>query len=123
MPSAYDLCRTGAMTKAVRKRARLIITVFGGDCAMPIAVRNSESTTTMRVKEVTIIRIEGAMLRMVISAMSCSARSVTPVPSPSPMLISCAMAGERLNNKMPAATISAVRIVHIDKRFNLTVFG
>ena len=44
----------------VRKSARLTITEFGGAVCRPIAVRSSERTTTMRVKLVTITRIEGA---------------------------------------------------------------
>ena len=38
---------------------------------MPNALRRKESTTTIRVKEVTITRIEGASDRIVTSAMIC----------------------------------------------------
>lgn len=90
--SSYAFSKTGAMMKAVRNIANEMITVFGGDCWMPMAVRSRESTITIRVKEVTMIKIEGAILRMVTSAMICSARSVTPVPSPRPMEMSWAKA-------------------------------
>ena len=48
------------MMKAVRKRASDIITALGGAVCKPMAVRNSDRTTTMRVKLVTITRMEGA---------------------------------------------------------------
>ena len=35
-------------------------TEFGGEVAVPSAVRSSDSTTTMRVNEVMITRIDGA---------------------------------------------------------------
>ncbi len=60
----------GAITKAVRNIARLTITAFGGAVWVPIAVRSSDSTTTIRVNEVTMIRIDGARLSTVISATS-----------------------------------------------------
>ncbi len=41
------------MTKPVRKSARLISTTLGGVCWMPSALRRKDSTTMMRVKEVT----------------------------------------------------------------------
>lgn len=78
---------------------------------MPMAVRKSESTITIRVKEVTMIRIEGAMLRMVISAMICKARSVTPVPSPRPMEISCANAvGAKIEIKTQLSMMTRVEL-------------
>ena len=45
------------MTKADRKSARLTITPFGGAVWVPMADRSSDSTTTIRVKDVTITRI------------------------------------------------------------------
>ncbi len=66
------------MMKAVRKSASAESTVFGGEVAVPSAVRSSDSTTTILVKEVTITRIEGASERIVMSATICSARSVRP---------------------------------------------
>ncbi len=42
------------MTKRVRNSARLTITELGGAVCRPMAVRSSDSTTTMRVKLVTI---------------------------------------------------------------------
>src|SRR5215813_14124387 len=76
--------------------ASAMITEFGGAVAVPSAVRKSDSTTTMRVNDVIMIRIEGATDRMVNSAISWIARSVTPPPPwPKLMLISCASAGSR----------------------------
>src|SRR5581483_1254631 len=72
-----------------------MITVFGGAVAVPSAVRSSDSTTTMRVNDVIMIRIDGAIDSTVSSAISWIARSVTP-PLPWPprlMLMSCAQAG------------------------------
>ena len=71
-----------------------MITEFGGAVAVPNAVRSSDSTTTIRVNDVIMIRIDGAIERIVSSAISWIARSVTP-PSPWPrlMLMSCASAG------------------------------
>ena len=70
------------MTQAVRNRASDIITALGGAVCRPMAVRRSESTTMMRVKLVTITRMEGASERMVISPMSWIARSVRVTSSP-----------------------------------------
>src|SRR5262245_38088268 len=83
-----------------------MITEFGGAVAVPSAVRKSDSTTTMRVNDVIMIRMEGATERMVNSAINWIARSVTPPPPwPKLMLISCASAGSASD---PAA-IRAVR--------------
>ncbi len=59
---------TGAMMKAVRNRQNLTIIMLGWVCWVPSAERRNESTTTMRVNEVTMIRIAGATDRTVISA-------------------------------------------------------
>jgi len=53
----------------VRNSARLINTEFGGVCCKPMAERRSESTTTIRVKLVTMTRMLGARLRIVVMAM------------------------------------------------------
>ena len=58
------------MINAVRKSARLTMTVLGGAEAVPIAERKRDKTTIMRVNEVTIMRIAGASERMVTSAIS-----------------------------------------------------
>ena len=60
--------KVGAITKAVRNNARRISTELGGVCCSPIAVRRNDSTTTIRMKAVTMTRIEGARLRTVSSA-------------------------------------------------------
>jgi hypothetical protein len=46
------------------------MTAFGGAVAVPSAVRSRESTTTMRVNEVIMIRIEGASDSTVRNAIS-----------------------------------------------------
>ena len=74
--------KVGAITKAVRNSARLTMTAFGGAVWVPIAERRSDSTTTIRVNDVTITRMEGASASTVTSATSWSARSVTPPPWP-----------------------------------------
>src|SRR5450631_2831064 len=67
-----------------------MMTEFGG----AVAVRNSDSTTTIRVNDVIMIRIDGATDSTVNSAISWIARSVTPpLPWPRLMLMSCANAG------------------------------
>ena len=58
------------MTKAVRNNASEMTTEFGGAVAVPSAVRRSESTTTMRVNEVIITRIDGASESTVNSAIN-----------------------------------------------------
>ena len=70
------------------------MTALGGAVAVPSAVRSSESTTTMRVNEVIITRIEGASDSTVSSAISWITRSVSPPPWPKLMLMSCAAAGD-----------------------------
>ena len=57
------------MMNIVRKRAKLMRTEFGGVCCKPIAERSSESTTIMRVKLVTMTRMLGARLKIVVMAM------------------------------------------------------
>ena len=81
------------MTKAVRNSASDTITALGGAVAVPSAVRNSDSTTTMRVNEVIMTRIDGASDSTVSSATIWITRSVRPAPCPKLMLMSCAPAG------------------------------
>src|SRR6202020_523040 len=78
-----------------------MMTELGGAVAVPSAVRSSDSTTTMRVNDVIMIRIDGATDNTVNSAISWIARSVTPpLPAPPPrlMLMSCAHAGTASNS-------------------------
>src|SRR5258705_8506848 len=71
-----------------------MMTEFGGAVAVPNAVRSSDSTTTIRVNDVIMIRIDGAIDNTVRSAINWIARSVTPpLPWPRLMLMSCANAG------------------------------
>jgi hypothetical protein len=55
------------MMNAVTNRASEISTAFGGVCCRPSAERRNASTTTTRVNEVIMTRIEGARLSTVIS--------------------------------------------------------
>ena len=56
------------MMKNVMNKARLTKTAFGGVCCAPIAVRKNDRTTTIRTKEVTMTRIDGASDKMAIRA-------------------------------------------------------
>lgn len=47
-----------------------MMTEFGGAVAVPSAVRSSDSTTTMRVNDVIITRIDGAIDSTVSSAIN-----------------------------------------------------
>ena len=62
--------KTGPITKAVRNSASEITTELGGAVAVPSAVRSSDSTTTMRVNEVIMTKIDGASDSTVISAIN-----------------------------------------------------
>ena len=54
------------------------MTALGGAVAVPSAVRRSDSTTTMRVNDVIMIRIDGASDSTVMKAISWITRSVSP---------------------------------------------
>src|SRR5208282_5758210 len=58
------------MTKNVMKRASPISTCVGGTEGVPSACRRKESTTIIRVKEVTMTRIAGNMDNKVINSSS-----------------------------------------------------
>ena len=89
---AYISLPVGVMIKAVRKSAKLTITVLGGADAVPMAERKSDRTTIMRVNDVTMMRMVGASDKMVTRAMSCNARSVAPPVGPRSRLIDWALA-------------------------------
>src|ERR1700733_640518 len=98
------------MTKAVRNSASEMTTELGGAVAVPSAVRNSDSTTTMRVNEVIITRIDGASDSTVISTINWMMRSLRPpvaAPWPKLMLISCAASGvaDTISAATEAATV------------------
>ena len=57
-------------------------TEFGGAVAVPSAVRKSDSTTTIRVNDVIMTRIDGASDSTVISAINWMMRSLRPPPAP-----------------------------------------
>ena len=77
----------------MRNSASDTITALGGAVAVPSAVRSSDSTTTIRVNDVIITRIDGASDSTVISAINWITRSVRPVPWPKLTLMSWACAG------------------------------
>src|SRR5215471_12831316 len=84
--------------------ASAMMTEFGGAVAVPSAVRNNDNTTTMRVNDVIMIRIDGAIDSTVNSAISWIARSVTPpLPWPRLMLMSWAAA-------CPASVPAVIRV-------------
>ena len=74
--------KVGAMTKAVRNSDSEITTELGGAFCRPMAVRNSDSTTTMRTNDVVITRMDGASDSTVIAAISCTIPEVSPCPVP-----------------------------------------
>src|ERR1051326_3576107 len=90
------------MTKAVRNSASEMTTELGGAVAVRSAVRSSDSTTTIRVNEVIITRIDGASDRTVRSAINWITRSVRPAPWPKLTLMSWACAG--LDSRSAIAT-------------------
>ena len=96
------------MTKAVRNSASETITALGGAVAVPSAVRRSDSTTTMRVNEVIMTRIDGASDSTVSSAIIWITRSVSPLPCAKLMLMSCATAGVTAAAITPATPIATV---------------
>ena len=56
------------------------ITALGDAVPVPSAVRSSERTTTIRVNDVIITRIDGARESTVNNAINWMTRSVRPVP-------------------------------------------
>ena len=91
-PASYDWVKVGPMMMAVRNRARLTSTEFGGDCCRPSAWRSKESTTVMRTNEVVIITMDGASDSTVSRPPSWTTRSVRPAPVPRFRLMAWAMA-------------------------------
>ena len=100
-PFCQAAVNAGAMINALKNKASETITIFGGDCCVPRAVRNNDSTITMRVNEVTVTKIPGASDSTVRTAISCTIRPVVdPSPSPKSRLKLCAMA-------VPARAVTA----------------
>jgi len=75
-PVSQAASNWGAMMNAVMNMASDITTVFGGLVLVPIARRRIDSTVTMRVKAVTIMKIAGAMLSTVSSTNNWTMRVV-----------------------------------------------
>ena len=65
-------CHTGAMMKMVRKSASPITIWLLGSVLVPSARRSRDSTITIRLKEVTMIRMAGASDSTVIIRKICS---------------------------------------------------
>ena len=62
---------TGAMTKNVSTRARLMSTWLEGVWAVPMPWRTKPRTMMIRVKQVVVSRMVGAMVRTVSSSTAC----------------------------------------------------
>ncbi len=58
------------MISRVTNRANDVITWLGGSCCVPMAWRNSPSTTTIRTKQVVISKTAGARLSTVNSSIT-----------------------------------------------------
>ena len=108
----------GAIIKKVRNSASDTITVLGGVCCMPMAVRKNDRTTTIRVNDVIIINIDGANDKTVISATICTTRPVTvpSLPAPRSMDIFCANAGCENRVTIKTATKLKVNLLNILSR-------
>ena len=66
------------ITKNVKNNDSPIKSWLGGICCVPIAIRKKDSTTTIRVNDVIIIRIEGANERIVSRKIICSDTAASP---------------------------------------------
>ena len=64
MPFSYAVSIVGPIMKILKKSAKLTSTTFGGDCCNPRAFLRNEKTITIRVKDVVIIAIEGASVKI-----------------------------------------------------------
>ena len=98
------------MTKPVRKSARLTSTMLGGVGCVPSALRRNDSTTMMRVNEVTVMRIAGARLSTVSSTRSWTMWPVEEPPSPRSSVTVCASGrcgGEQSRSSAAAADDAA----------------
>lgn len=84
---SYAALNVGAIMKNVKNSANEIITVFGGVCCTPMAVRRNDRTMMIRVKLVIIIKMDGANDKTVNNAMSCKTRPAKDaLPDPSPVV-------------------------------------
>mgnify|MGYP003324467403 FL=1 len=84
MPVFHACSNVGAIINALKKSAKLIITILGGDCCVPRAVLKSDKTTTIRVNEVIVTNSPGAKDKTAIKATICKIRAVVDPPG-SPM--------------------------------------
>lgn len=105
------------MMKSVRNKARLMSTELGGVCCRPNALLRKDSTTIIRVNDVTIIRMEGARLKTVSRAISWMILLlVEPLPSSPKSIESCCV--------KPVSGMSIVRVASmiIKRNFIFTCF-
>ncbi len=97
----------------LKNKAREIKTMFGGVELVAKALRVMDKTTTTRVKEVIIIKIEGATDSTVIIIITLKMRAVVePVVGESPTfkLMDCANA-ESAKQRMPKNKIKASKLI------------
>ena len=95
--------KVGAITKAVRNSDSEITTELGGAFCRPIAVRSSDSTTTIRTNDVVITRMDGASDSTVIAAIICTMPDVSPCPVPRSTEIVCGNASGATNATRPSS--------------------
>ena len=97
----------------LKNKAKEIKTMFGGVELVAKALRVMDKTTTTRVKEVIIMRIDGATDKTVIIIITLKMRAVVePVVGESPTLrlMDCANA-ESAKQKMPKSKIRASKLI------------
>ena len=69
---SFTSFHVGPITRNVMNIAKPMRIWLGGNCCVPIAWRNSDSTITMRVKLVIMIRIAGASDKTVRRMINCN---------------------------------------------------
>ena len=83
IPCSQDFSKVGAITNIVRNKAKEISTMLGGVELVARALRVMEKTTAILVKDVIIIRMDGAKDRIVMTARRLNIRAVAePVGCP-----------------------------------------
>ncbi len=117
MPFSQAFSKGGAMINIVRKRAREIITILGGVAFVAKAFLVMDKTTIIRVKDVIMTKIDGAMDNTVMSMITLNMRAVAePVGASAIFRLNvCAAA-------LPAKKIIAVN-TNMAKNAFLIMFG
>lgn len=106
----------------LKNKAREIKTMFGGVELVAKALRVMDKTTTTRVNEVIIIKIDGATDKTVIIIITLKMRAVVePVEGESPTLrlMDCANA-ESAKQKMPKSKMIVIKLIFF---FMILTFG